>query len=192
MANVASQAIEARLALENKQTHTGVGAGAGLPVANGGLRSLSRGPHTAPSQEIIALLQHHRQGALLILDLDNFKLINDSHGHLAGDAVLKRFAQCCKSLVRGSDLFVRFGGEEFVALLVGTDKAGAALLAESLRLRIEDLGIRSGTKTIRITSSIGIASVTAKDRSISTVLDRADTALYAAKNAGRNRVSVAA
>ncbi|MEP6567337.1 MAG: diguanylate cyclase [Mesorhizobium sp.] len=128
--------------------------------------------------------------SLLMLDLDNFKLINDIHGHLAGDAVLKKVAARCKTAVRTSDLFARIGGEEFVALLPGTDEASAILLAEKLRSIIESLKIRTETKTLRVTGSIGVASVSPKDRSIRAALHRADKALYEAKIAGRNRVSV--
>jgi diguanylate cyclase (GGDEF)-like protein len=130
--------------------------------------------------------------SLLMLDLDNFKLINDRYGHLAGDAVLKKFAACCKTVVRDSDLFARIGGEEFVALLMGTNEAGAILLAERLRSNIADLRIKTEAGTIRVTGSIGVTSVSPKDRSIVSPLHRADEALYAAKKGGRNRVSVAA
>jgi len=130
--------------------------------------------------------------SVLMLDLDKFKLINDTHGHLAGDAVLKKVATRCKTAVRGSDLFARIGGEEFVVLLLGTDEAGAILLAEKLRSVIEGLKIKSGAQTLSVTSSFGVASVFPKDRSIFSALNRADKALYAAKSAGRNRVKVSA
>lgn len=130
--------------------------------------------------------------SLLMIDLDKFKLINDRYGHAAGDAVLKKFASRCKSVLRESDLFARIGGEEFVALLVGTDAAGAMLLAERVRANVADLRIRTAAGTIRVTSSIGVASVRAGDRSIAHALHRADDALYAAKRSGRNKVTVAA
>lgn len=126
--------------------------------------------------------------SVLMFDLDKFKLINDTHGHLAGDAVLKKVAASCKSAVRGSDLFARIGGEEFVALLPGTNEAGAMHLAEYLRSMVEGLKIETEAGTLRVTSSIGVASVMPKDRSIKTALNRADKALYSAKSAGRNRV----
>lgn len=129
--------------------------------------------------------------SVLMLDLDEFKAINDRYGHLAGDTVLKSVAACCKAAVRKSDVFARIGGEEFVAVLPETDEAGAVSLAEQLRSMIEDLRIKTDAGTLRVTSSIGVTSVTAGDQSISSALHRADTALYAAKNAGRNRVNVA-
>jgi len=130
--------------------------------------------------------------SLLMIDLDRFKVINDRFGHAAGDAVLKTFASRCKSVFRESDLFARIGGEEFVALLVGTDRAGATLLAERVRSHVADLRVKTASGTIRVTSSIGVASVRASDRSIASTLNRADQALYTAKESGRNRVSVAA
>jgi diguanylate cyclase (GGDEF)-like protein len=105
--------------------------------------------------------------------------------------VLKKVANRCKTAIRASDLFARFGGEEFVILLPETDKAGAIVLAEKLRLMIEGLKIKTDTGTLRVTGSIGITSVTRKDRSISAAISRADKALYAAKSGGRNMVSVA-
>jgi len=130
--------------------------------------------------------------SLLMLDLDKFKLINDRYGHPAGDAVLKKFATRCRSVFRETDLFARIGGEEFVALLVGTDETGAIALAERLRLEVADSRVRTAAGTIRVTSSIGVASIKGSDRSIASALQRADEALYAAKAAGRNRVIAAA
>ena len=129
--------------------------------------------------------------SVLMLDLDAFKAINDRHGHIAGDAVLKAVAQRCKTAVRENDLFARIGGEEFVVMLPETDEAGAVVLAEKIRAMIEDLEIESDAGLLRVTSSIGVTSVTPEDPSIDTAMHRADTALYAAKNAGRNRVHVA-
>ncbi len=128
--------------------------------------------------------------SVLMMDLDHFKLVNDTYGHLAGDTVLKKVAAHCKAAVRGSDTFARIGGEEFVALLPGTDEAGAIILAEKLRLIVENLKIKTDAGKLQVTTSIGISSVESRDRSINAALERADKALYAAKNAGRNRVSV--
>ncbi|MCG6122878.1 MAG: GGDEF domain-containing protein [Microvirga sp.] len=128
--------------------------------------------------------------SLMMLDLDNFKFINDRYGHLARDAVLKKFAACCKRIVRERDLIARIGGEEFVVLLFGSDVASAVLLAERLRSRIASLRITTAAGVIRVTSSIGVTLMTAKDRSITAALQRADEALYAAKSGGRNRVEM--
>jgi len=133
------------------------------------------------------------QGAMsvLMLDLDRFKLVNDTYGHLAGDAVLKTVANRCKTAIRPSDLFARFGGEEFVMLLPETDESGAIVLAKKLCLMIESLKIKTDAGTLRVTGSIGVTSVTRKDRSISAAISRADKALYAAKSGGRNMVCIA-
>lgn len=130
--------------------------------------------------------------SVLMLDLDHFKLLNDRYGHLAGDAVLKTVGASCKTALRDSDLLARIGGEEFVLLLPETDEAGAIVLAEKIRSIIEDLRIRTDAGTLRVTSSIGLTSVTSQDLSISSAVQRADEALYAAKNGGRNRVYVRA
>ncbi|WMS42228.1 GGDEF domain-containing protein [Acuticoccus sp. MNP-M23] len=126
--------------------------------------------------------------AVLMIDLDNFKCINDTHGHLAGDAVLKEVSAHCNRAIRSSDLFARLGGEEFVALLMGTGKAAAMQVAEKLRSIIEGLEIETTAGTLRVTGSIGVASLCPEDQSVSAALDRADKALYEAKNGGRNRV----
>jgi diguanylate cyclase (GGDEF)-like protein len=130
--------------------------------------------------------------SVLALDLDNFKLINDGYGHPAGDAVLKEFAARCKATLRGSDLLVRIGLEEFVALLGGADEHSAAQLAERLRVAIEGMSVLIDGAIIRVTTSIGVASATGGDRLVSDIIARADRALYAAKNAGRNIVQLAA
>ena len=127
--------------------------------------------------------------SVLMLDLDKFKLINDTYGHPVGDAVLKKVAARCGAFFRASDLFARIGGEEFVALLPGTDEESAALLAEKLRSMIENLRIKTDVGTLRVTTSIGVAAVFPKDRLINTALNHADKALYVAKNAGRNQVA---
>ncbi|AMJ60035.1 hypothetical protein AXW83_06745 [Bosea sp. PAMC 26642] len=129
--------------------------------------------------------------SLLMIDLDNFKSVNDTYGHVAGDEVLKTFATRGNILFRATDLFARIGGEEFVALLVGTDKAGALLVAERLRSSIAESSIRTSAGSIRVTASVGLAAVTMKDRSVTSSLRRADKALYRAKESGRNRVEVA-
>ena len=105
-------------------------------------------------------------------------------------AVLKAVAEHCKAAVRETDLYARIGGEEFVVMLPETDGAGTVVLAEKIRAIIEDLRSETDAGTLRVTSSIGVTSVTSEDPSIDTALHRADTALYAAKNAGRSRVIV--
>ncbi|HSI40129.1 MAG TPA: diguanylate cyclase [Xanthobacteraceae bacterium] len=125
---------------------------------------------------------------LMIVDLDYFKAVNDAHGHLAGDEVLRRIAALGKSVIRRCDLFARHGGEEFVCLLPGTDEFGTLQAAERLRKSIEALQIVAGAAAVSVTASIGIASIACGETSMDGVFRRADAALYQAKAAGRNCV----
>ena len=128
--------------------------------------------------------------AVLVLDIDYFKSINDSHGHDAGDDVLREFALRIKRSIRGIDLACRYGGEEFVIVMPETDMAVAAMVAERLRRRIaaEPFAIQQGARSIPVTISIGLAALRGKNENAATVLKRADQALYRAKRDGRNRV----
>ncbi|MFZ0606647.1 MAG: PleD family two-component system response regulator [Xanthobacteraceae bacterium] len=128
--------------------------------------------------------------AALIIDIDYFKAINDSHGHDAGDDVLRDFALRIKRSIRGIDLACRYGGEEFVVIMPETDMAVAAMVAERLRRRIaaEPFAIAQGSGHIPVTISIGIAGLRGKDDTAPQLLKRADQALYQAKRDGRNRV----
>jgi two-component system, cell cycle response regulator len=128
--------------------------------------------------------------AALVLDIDYFKAINDSHGHDAGDDVLRDFALRIKRSIRGIDLACRYGGEEFVIIMPETDMAVAAMVAERLRRRIaaDPFAIAQGTRHIPVTISIGIAGLRGKEDTAATLLKRADEALYRAKRDGRNRV----
>jgi two-component system cell cycle response regulator len=126
---------------------------------------------------------------LLVLDIDYFKSVNDTHGHDAGDDVLREFAIRVKKSIRGIDLACRYGGEEFVVVMPGTDIGVATIVAERLRRRIasEPFPIQQGSRRIDITISIGIAELGVAD-TCATLLKRADQALYRAKRDGRNRV----
>jgi two-component system cell cycle response regulator len=128
--------------------------------------------------------------ALLMLDIDYFKAINDTHGHDAGDDVLRDFALRIKRSIRGIDLACRSGGEEFVIVMPETDTAVAAMVAERLRRRIasELFPIQQGQHSIPVTLSIGIAALRGPDDTAAALMKRADRALYRAKRDGRNRV----
>jgi len=126
---------------------------------------------------------------LLMLDLDHFKSVNDQHGHATGDAVLKAFADTISALLRNADQFGRIGGEEFAILLPQTDRQGTLNLAERLRQAVAEIQLpNEDGKTIQITTSIGATQLIATDKRLDDALQRADSALYAAKAAGRNRV----
>ncbi len=133
----------------------------------------------------------HSPSAVLFIDLDHFKRINDQHGHLAGDRVLQAVALCVQQHLRASDVFGRIGGEEFCVFLPHTDAAGAKQVAEDLRTHIEALMPEIAPATqLRVTASIGVTSVSPEDESLQTIQHRADEAMYQAKQQGRNRVSV--
>ena len=125
--------------------------------------------------------------ALLFLDIDHFKSINDNYGHEYGDATLSSVAKWIKENLRGSDIVFRFGGEEFVILLSDTDLSGALLLAERIRRSIDLHTLAFGMDAIKITASLGV-SVLMPDDSIESFVKRADDAMYNAKRNGRNQV----
>jgi diguanylate cyclase (GGDEF)-like protein len=133
-----------------------------------------------------------RQGtatAILLMDLDHFKRVNDTWGHPAGDAVLKHAAMIASTTVRSTDLVGRLGGEEFIVLLPGTSIEAARKLAEKIRLRLEGHAATWNDTRMAITVSIGIAGTTAIERqSFEVLYHDADKALYVAKQRGRNRV----
>jgi two-component system cell cycle response regulator len=126
----------------------------------------------------------------LVIDIDYFKSINDTHGHDAGDDVLREFALRIKRSIRGIDLACRCGGEEFVVVMPETDMAVAAMVAERLRRRIaaDPFAIQQGAGSVPVTISIGIAALRGKDDNAAALIKRADQALYRAKRDGRNRV----
>jgi two-component system cell cycle response regulator len=126
---------------------------------------------------------------VLVLDIDYFKSINDTHGHDAGDDVLREFAIRIRKSIRGIDLACRYGGEEFVVVMPETDMAVATVVAERLRRRIasEPFPIQQGARTVDVTISIGLAAL-GRDDNAARVIKRADQALYRAKRDGRNRV----
>ncbi|HEX6735554.1 MAG TPA: GGDEF domain-containing protein [Azonexus sp.] len=126
--------------------------------------------------------------ALLIIDLDHFKQINDRHGHLGGDEVLVAVVDACVGHLRSGDCFGRLGGEEFALLLPDAELSEARETAERLRQATEALVLTVQGQTVRPTISIGIALRQAGDSTLSSLLHRADLAMYAAKAQGRNRV----
>jgi len=146
-------------------------------------------------KQLIECRRREEDMSVLLLDIDHFKTINDTYGHLAGDAVLVAVARLIESVVRADasrrrgDTTARFGGEEFVIMLPLTNKLGAAVLAERARAAIEKAEIFVDDRRIPITASIGIATLAAEQvESIDQLLTIADRRLYLAKNHGRNRI----
>ena len=138
-------------------------------------------------QEMQRARRHHNAIAFLMIDLDHFKQVNDSYGHLNGDAVLHELAQILASSARESDVCARYGGEEFALILHETTESGAKILAERIRAKVAAATFPGGLK---LTISIGVAA-TAEPALFTTLMERADQALYAAKQGGRNQVRVA-
>lgn len=124
--------------------------------------------------------------SLLALDVDHFKSVNDRYGHVAGDAVLQAIVAAIKSELRITDLIGRMGGEEFVIALPDTDLAGAAILAERIRVRIASTEIDAHGTMIRITASIGVATCDVAEANWTKAFRNADMAMYRAKATGRN------
>jgi diguanylate cyclase len=149
----------------------------------------------ALDQHLEALLEQNKQTptefAILMIDIDDFKGINDAHGHPTGDRVLLALAQKCQGLIRNDDFIARYGGEEFVIVLSNASLANAIKKAKLICKSVADtryaLNDSTDLQILSITVSIGI-SVCQNDDTIETVIERADKALYAAKGAGKNRV----
>lgn len=141
-------------------------------------------------RELNRLKRYSASAALLMLDLDHFKQINDAYGHAIGDAVLKHFAFIASQTLRKIDLLGRLGGEEFAALLPDTTMTGAYPLAERLRGIIMESPAMTGAGSIGFSVSIGVALLAQNDLDADAILIRADRALYRAKNRGRNRVEM--
>ncbi|GGA85058.1 PleD family two-component system response regulator [Brucella endophytica] len=135
-------------------------------------------------------VSRERPLSVLIIDVDHFKRINDTFGHDAGDDVLRDFAGRLNRNIRGIDLACRYGGEEFVVVLPDTDQRMAAVVAERIRGTVASTPfvIRTGTASVDVTISIGIASLQPRNDSVGKLFKRADLALYEAKKSGRNRV----
>lgn len=141
------------------------------------------------------LVAHARQNnnplSLILADLDDFKLVNDTHGHISGDKVLADFADTCRRSLRAEDIFGRYGGDEFVIILPGVDKAGATALAERLRQAVEAMAVADGDEIVSVTASFGVITAQGGEAlSLDDLVRKADTMLYEAKYAGGNRVCV--
>lgn len=154
----------------------------GLPVRRSLLRAFRR-DHAAAQR-------HGRPLAVALLDLDHFKLVNDTFGHATGDLVIKATADALRRCLRASDSAGRWGGEEFVVLMPDTDKAGAAAVLEKVRAAIAEAKFPAPALALRVTASAGFTQYAGGKRSPEDLLDAADRALYKAKEAGRDCVCV--
>lgn len=132
--------------------------------------------------------RHEHPLSIALLDIDHFKAINDTHGHLVGDAMLVAFTAALRENIRSIDVLARFGGDEFVLLLPETDAVGARDLAERIRLAVAAMAVEAVGSSVSATACLGIGTMRGGDQSLDSILGRADVALYRAKQHGRNRV----
>lgn len=150
--------------------------------------TLTRRAFREEADKLISLaVRHQHDLSCIVLDVDHFKRVNDTHGHAAGDEVLKAVASICQSNLRASDLFGRLGGEEFAVMLPHVDATGALTAAEKLRAAIAAQTIHGEFGQLAVTASFGTAALSANSRDNATLLAQADAAMYLAKAGGRNR-----
>ncbi len=139
-------------------------------------------------REVERAVRFGHEVGLLMIDVDHFKAVNDSHGHAMGDEALRRVARTIRDALRDVDLVARLGGEEFAVVLPETVREGAATAAERVRRRVEAMIMPLPGGDLRFSVSIGLATAAGADLELDDLLSRADTALYEAKRAGRNKV----
>ena len=129
---------------------------------------------------------------ILMIDSDSLKVVNDEYGHQAGNRLLQLLVQCAQAQLRETDILARYGGDEFIVMLPETTAAGAESLATRLRQRVEAALLATRERPVTSTVSIGIAAYPEHGASLEAVIERADQAMYASKEAGKNRVTIAA
>jgi len=140
-------------------------------------------------KEVARSRRYRRDLTVLMFDIDHFKLINDTYGHLAGDYILQDLARLVQSRARREETLARYGGEEFIMILPETGLDGGAELAEQLRKRVEEHQFTFEGELIPVTISVGLAGLKAEDTDMTSFLKKVDEKLYEAKHAGRNRVA---
>ena len=143
------------------------------------------------TEELERSARYNTALTLLMVDIDHFKAVNDTYGHDAGDEVLKAMVTAAIGQLRGSDIFCRLGGEEFAAILTHTAPDQGRLAAERLRKAMKRLEVATAKGVVRFTVSIGVAAMVVEDLSLEQIMKKADEALYAAKQQGRDRVVIA-
>ncbi len=139
-------------------------------------------------KEFLRAQKSRQSFSVMMIDIDFFKKVNDSYGHIAGDRVLIKVAEMVKNYIQETDCAARFGGEEFSILLPETKLEGASFIAERVRLAVQGLVFTEGSKEITVSVSIGVAEIAASMKSGLELLNKADEKLYVAKNSGRNKV----
>ncbi len=134
-------------------------------------------------------MRYRSELSVILCDIDNFKEINDTYGHDIGDRALQTVSATLKTLLRKTDIFGRYGGDEFLLILPETSVQGAENLADKLLAIVRETGLSAGDIEIRLSLSIGVAGLEAGDENVNLLIKRADSAMYASKQGGRNRVS---
>ena len=191
VANLHSQSLSAELGLANGQLTQALGQALALATHDPLTQALNRRAFLARTDvEASAMQRHGHAACLLMLDLDKFKSINDTHGHAAGDEVLMACASAIQTVLRGADVLARWGGEEFIVLLPQTQAADALSVAERMREVLQALRPAHWPAGVRVTASIGLATWP-PGLAVDAAIRRADAALYAAKAGGRNQVRTA-
>ena len=135
-------------------------------------------------------LDGHLTSTTILFDIDNFKSINDTYGHMAGDEVLKQVSKTVKECVRKEDIVARWGGEEFIVFFKYTSLPSAFVVAEKIRLSIENLTITTPNEKIKVTVSIGVSNFKKTDTNETDSIKRADDAMYISKTTGKNKVTI--
>jgi len=144
----------------------------------------------ALGREISLAHRYDHDFSLLIIDIDFFKKVNDTYGHQAGDAALKRVAETIQKSIRATDMLFRYGGEEFVVLIGNTDREKSYLIADRILKSVREIQMQVSEQSLDLTVSIGMASLNMEDSGES-LFERADSAMYCAKNDGRDQINVA-
>lgn len=144
--------------------------------------------HDRLNQEVDRATRHKRDLSLVMMDLDNFKLYNDTYGHLEGDRLLQQIAKALSARLRNIDCICRYGGDEFALIMPDTDRSAAQAVAQRLRAMISDTWSESKTGRLSQTLSFGVASLPSHTSNARDLIQIADRALFAAKNNGRNQV----
>jgi diguanylate cyclase (GGDEF)-like protein len=141
-------------------------------------------------RELARCRRHTRPLSLILFDLDDFKSVNDIHGHAAGDAAIRAVGDLCSRIQRRHDFVARIGGEEFTVVLPETELDGAVTVAERLRRELEGMPIPEGGDSVYVTASLGVTEACTETDNVETFLARADRGAYRAKRSGRNRVAM--
>ena len=149
---------------------------------------LTRRAFKQEADQLISLaLRHQHNLACIVLDIDHFKTVNDTHGHATGDEVLKAVSATCRAILRVGDLFGRLGGEEFAIILAHTSREEAIVVAEKIRTAISAQLVKGDRASLAVTASLGISALSIVSKDIETLLAQADAAMYHAKQNGRDR-----